>query len=78
MHFRGHIETDGPLDVTYQWLRSDGSAKEQTIAFTRSGRREISTDWTLSGTYNGWMQLVIISPKRLQTAKAQFSVHCGK
>lgn len=78
VHFTGHIETDGPLQVTYQWLRSDGAGAEQTINFAKAGRRDISTNWSISKTYEGWMQLVILSPKREQTIKAPFTVHCGK
>jgi hypothetical protein len=67
VHFTGHIETDGPLQVTYQWLRSDGSSTEHTINFPKTGTRDISTNWTINKTYSGWMQLVILSPKREQT-----------
>ena len=78
VHFRGHIEVDGPLRVTYQWLRSDGSATDHTVNFPRAGTRQIATDWAISKNYSGWMQLVIVSPRRMQTAKAPFSVHCGQ
>ena len=78
VRFDGHIEADGPLDVTYQWLRSDGASSEHALRFDRAGSRPISTVWRLSGNYSGWMQLVIVSPKRMQTAKAQFSVNCGR
>jgi hypothetical protein len=78
VQFRGHIETDGPLEVTYEWLRSDGSSTRHTLNFNRAGSRPVNTAWTLSGDRSGWMQLVILSPKRLQTEKAHFSVHCGR
>jgi hypothetical protein len=78
VHFTGRIRTTGPLEVTYQWLRSDGSHTEHTLIFNRAGTRGISTDWSLSKDYSGWMQLVILSPRRMQTAKAAFSVNCGR
>jgi len=78
VHFTGHIETDGPLQVTYQWLRSDGSSTEHTINFARANRRDIGYDWNLNTNLTGWVQLVIVSPDRLQTIKAPFTVHCGK
>ena len=78
VHFTGQIETDGPLQVTYQWLRSDGSGNEHTVNFPRASRRDISYDWNLNTTMEGWVQLVILSPKREQTIKAPFTVHCGK
>jgi len=78
VHFSGHIEATGALDVTYQWLRSDGSSTEHTLSFRKAGSLPVATDWHLNKTMEGWMQLVVVSPKRMQTAKAPFSVHCGK
>ena len=78
VHFTGRIRATGPLDVTYQWLRSDGSHKEFNLHFDRPSSENIATDWQLNKTYNGWMQLVILAPKRMQTIKANFSVNCGK
>ena len=78
VHFTGRIATDGPLEVTYQWLRSDGAHTEHTLNFTRATTQGISTDWTISKNYQGTMQLVILAPRRMQTAKAAFSVNCGK
>ena len=78
VHFTGRIRTDGPLEVTYQWLRSDGSHTDHTLNFTRATTQNISTDWSISKSYQGTMQLVILSPQRLQTAKAKFSVNCGR
>jgi hypothetical protein len=77
-HFTGKIRATGPMDVTYQWLRSDGSHTEHTINFTRAMTQNISTDWSLNKRTEAWMQLVIVSPARMQTAKANFSVNCGR
>ena len=78
VHFTGRIRATGPLDVTYQWLRSDGSHTEHQMHFARPGSQNIATDWNLNTTINGWMQLVILEPKRMQTAKANFSVNCKR
>jgi hypothetical protein len=78
VHFTGRIRANGPLDVEYQWMRSDGSHTEHTLRFPRATELPVSTNWSLSTRYSGWMQLVILSPKRMQTAKASFSVNCGK
>jgi hypothetical protein len=78
VHFRGEIRTFEPLRVTYQWVRSDGAHSEHTVTFGKPGPHPISDLWTLSGTYSGWQQLVIVEPKRLQTIKAKFSVNCGR
>ena len=77
VHFNGRIRATGPMEVTYQWLRSDGSTTEYMLRFPRAQTRPVATTWRLSGNYQGWMQLVIVSPKRMQTAKALFTVNCG-
>ena len=78
VHFTGRIRATGPLEVTYQWLRSDGSHTEHTIQFARTSQKPIATDWAISKNYSGWMQLVVLAPTRLQTIKANFSVNCGR
>jgi hypothetical protein len=77
-HFTGRIRTTGPLEVTYEELRSDGSSTQHTFVAQHAETMHFSKNWTVSKTYSGWMQLVILSPKRLQTVKQPFSVHCGK
>jgi hypothetical protein len=76
-HFTGRIRTTGPMEVTYQWLRSDGAHTEHTLNFSKAQTHGVTTDWSLSKNYSGWMQLVIVSPKRMQTTKANFKVQCG-
>ena len=78
VHFTGRIGTTGQLEVTYEWLRSDGSKTDHTIQFDRKAEKAIATDWTISKNYTGWMQLVILAPACMQTIKANFSVNCGK
>jgi len=78
VHFSGRIRTTGPLDVEYEWLRSDGAHTDHNLHFARASEMPVQTDWTISKNYAGWMQLVILSPRRMQTAKATFSVNCGR
>jgi hypothetical protein len=78
VHFTGRIRTNGPLDVRYQWLRSDGAKTEHELHFARASSQNIATDWQLNTRITGWMQLVILEPAHMQTAKANFSVNCGK
>ena|SRR5690349_10968086 len=78
VHFTGRIRTTGPLDVKYQWLRSDRAHTEHTLHFARASTQNIATDWQLNRSINGWMQLVILEPAHLQTTRANFSVNCGK
>jgi hypothetical protein len=78
VHFTGRIRSTGPLDVTYQWLRSDGGHAEHKLHFAKAATQSIATDWQLNTKLTGWMQLVILEPTRMQTAKADFTVNCGK
>jgi hypothetical protein len=45
VHFTGRIRTNGPLDVTYPWLRSDGSHTEHHVHFARASSQNIATDF---------------------------------
>jgi len=77
VHFAGNIHPYAPVQVVYKFVRSDGAiSPEQTINFTAPRVQPISFDWELSKDYSGWVQLVILSPKRLQTAKRAFQVRC--
>jgi hypothetical protein len=78
LHFAGRIRSTGPMEVEYQWLRSDGSHTEHTLRFGRASELPVATNWQINTRYNGWMQLVILSPKHMQTAKATFAVNCGR
>jgi hypothetical protein len=78
LHFTGRIRSTGPMYVEYQWLRSDGAHTEHTLHFARGTTLPVATNWQLNTRYNGWMQLVILSPHHMQTAKATFSVNCGR
>ncbi|HUN46038.1 MAG TPA: hypothetical protein VMU85_05945 [Stellaceae bacterium] len=77
VRFNGSIHATGPLTVTYQWLRSDNKRTDGTINFELASSRAISTDWNLTTSYTGWMQLVVISPKRIESPKVHFRVNCG-
>ena len=76
--FHGHIEVTQPVDVSIEWLRSDGASSSKTLHFGKAGTHQVADSWTISKTYSGWEQLIITSPARMQTAKASFHVHCGR
>lgn len=78
LHFTGHIEATGPMEVQYAWVRSDGSQTEHTLRFARATSLNVSTNWSIDRRYSGWMQLVILSPSRMQTARSTFHVDCGR
>lgn len=77
VRFDGSIHASGPLSVTYQWMRSDGKHTEATITFDAAGNRSISNEWDLTTSYTGWMQLVVVSPKRMKSPKVHFRIFCG-
>jgi hypothetical protein len=77
VHFSGRIETTGPLEVSYQWLRSDGGHANATLRFAKAESKDVNYTWTLSQHLSGWVQLVILSPSKEQTAKSNFTVDCG-
>ena len=81
--FEAAIKTDGPMTVTYTWLRSDGAtAPENTITFDTAGTKTVTTSWTLGesgNSYEGyWQQLKIIGPKELLSNKAEFDLYCDE
>src|SRR5579862_5124884 len=76
VRFDGSIHVTGPLTVTYQWVRSDGKHSEATFNFDSTTNHAVSTDWDLTTSYTGWMQLVIVSPKRMESEKVHFRVNC--
>lgn len=75
--FRGRIKTDGPAFVTYRWVRSNGTFTDGTLQFTKADARPVGTDWAQKSTYSGWVQLIVLSPKHVETPKTYFQVHCG-
>lgn len=75
--FSGRIKTDGPAFVTYRWLRSDGTHKDGMLQFDKADGRAVGLGWDQTSTYSGWVQLVVLTPKRMETPKTHFRVHCG-
>ena len=81
--FEAVIKADGPMTVTYTWLRSDGATSpEQTLEFTEAGSKTVVTSWTLgeSGkSYEGnWQQLKVISPVEMLSNKSEFDLNCDE
>jgi hypothetical protein len=75
--FSGRIKTDGPAFITYRWLRSDGTHKDGVIQGSAAGGKTIGTSWDQTSTMSGWVQLIVLSPKHVETPKTYFWVHCG-
>ena len=79
--FEAEIDADGPMTVSYTWLRSDGAtAPENSITFEEAGTKKVTTSWTLGAngeSYEGyWQQLKVISPEEILSNKAEFNLHC--
>jgi len=75
--FDGKIKTDGPTFVTYRWLRSDGTHQDRVLQFTKADGRSVATGWDQTSTFSGWVQLIVLTPKRVETPRTHFWVHCG-
>jgi hypothetical protein len=75
--FNGTITTNRSGTVQYHFLRSDGaSGPTQSLVFSGAGSQSVSTDWTLSGSINGWEQIYIDSPNHQAMAQAGFTLTC--
>ena len=79
--FEAEIDADGPMTISYTWLRSDGAtAPENSITFEEAGTKKVTTSWTLGAngeSYEGyWQQLKVISPEEILSNKAEFDLHC--
>jgi hypothetical protein len=77
VYFSGKIKTNGPAFVTYRWLRSDGSHKDGVLQEPATNGRTVSTSWDQTSTASGWVQLIVLSPKHVETPRTYFWVHCG-
>ncbi len=66
-----------PGPVRYKFVRSDGATSPvEVVRFTRLRKKTVSTTWTIGGDYSGWVQLVIIFPKHVESNRAHFRINC--
>ena len=77
VQFSGRIKTNGPAFVTYRWLRSDGTHKDGELQQTAAADKTVSTSWDQTSTASGWVRLIVLTPKHVETPKSYFRVHCG-
>jgi hypothetical protein len=75
--FSGRIKTDGPAIVTYRWLRSDGTHKDAVLQDPPQSGKTVSMSWDQTSTTSGWVRLIVLAPKHIETPKTYFRVHCG-
>ncbi|HET8644958.1 MAG TPA: hypothetical protein VFO85_05690 [Vicinamibacteria bacterium] len=75
--FAGTIAVNGPGDVRYRWVRSDGAvAPDQVVRFDGAGSRVVTDSWRLSAPGTQWEQLVIVSPNAVESNRAAITVAC--
>lgn len=75
--FVGKIAVNKPCVVKYKWIRSDGAiAPVKTLRFRRRGAQKVSTYWQLGASGKHWQAIVILSPNKMQSNKAAFTLKC--
>jgi hypothetical protein len=78
--FTGKITTDSSGVVSYGWKRSDGEIHPlKTIAFSRPGTKDFTYNWTVGTdgkSCSGWVALETLSPNRMTSNKANFTLKC--
>ncbi len=73
--FKGTITFNGRGTVKYRFIRSDGAkAPTKSLYFDRAGTKSVSTEWHLGKSYQGWQAIEIISPNKMQSNKANFTI----
>lgn len=76
--FIGRITASQPCDVRYQFVRSDGTMRPiATLHFDTAGTRDAGMTWSLSRNYSGWVSLKVLSPRSVESSRAQFEVASG-
>lgn len=74
------ISTNGPVDVTYRWLQSDGNdSGSKTLEFDQAESQTISRSWLIhkgASTNPRWMQIVILEPNDQEFGKAYILYDC--
>lgn len=78
----GIITTDGPAEVKYTWVFSDGRTRpEQPLKFTRSGRHPVAVNWDVGKpgeTVKAWVELKVLSPNEVVSNRSSIFVRCQK
>jgi hypothetical protein len=77
------ITTDGPAEVKYTWVFSDGHAQPPIppSKFARSGRTHFVGGWNVGKpgeTLKAWMKLKVLSPNEFVSNRSSLFVRCQK
>jgi hypothetical protein len=80
MHFNGTITTNGPAEVKYTWVSSDGGTwPEGTLKFVKAGSEKVSQQLEQGApgsNVHGWLQLKVVSPNTVLSNKVNHNVIC--
>lgn len=75
VELHGTIRTNGPCNVNYSFVRSDGaSGPVSNLLFDGPGERPVSTTWTLGRSCEAWVSIRISTPGLFSSARAPFRV----
>jgi hypothetical protein len=75
--FGGEITTNGPADVRYTWVSSDGGTwPEHSVHFARAGTEKIGEQREVYENATGWMQVKILTPNESLSNQANYKVNC--
>jgi hypothetical protein len=78
----GIITTDGPAEVKYTWVFSDGRTRpEPPLKFTRSGGHDVAVNWDVGKpgeTVKAWVELKVLSPNEVVSNRSSLFVRCQK
>ncbi len=74
------ITVNGPVNVTYNWRKSDGSSENKvTLKFAKADSKTVSMNWSIhigSATNPRWAQLFTVAPISQDFGKATFLYDC--
>jgi hypothetical protein len=81
--YLGRITTDGPAEVKYTWVSSDGRTwPEQSLKFPRGRGKNVYVIWKVGKkgeeTFKGWLQLKVLSPNEVVSKRSSIVVPCQK
>lgn len=76
--FKGSIRVSAPCQLTYVFVRSDGTtSRPDTIRFNKADDKKVSDDWKVDRELAGWVAIRILAPVKAESNRAQFNVRRG-
>lgn len=77
-----YITTNGPVDVTFTWVQSDGNNKKNNkLSFNNATTKSVNREWsqgTLTSSHTPrWMQVIVTSPTYHEFGHSPDLLLCG-